>query len=125
MQTAWEDKQGSERFALYKDAINTRLAKLQKYYSQIDTKPVFILALGMFLYYSEHSLFTSLIIALHPYYKLDYIKLSWGGAEEQAAERLKGNPYAKNWQDEALKVVEKTVSVNSQSESSSPSHTKQ
>ena len=125
MQTAWEDKQESERFALYKDAINAGLAKLQKYYSRIDTKPVFILALGMFPYFSEHSLFTSLIIVLHSYYKLDYIKLSWGGAEEQAAERLKGNPYAKNWQDEALKVVEKTVSVNSQSESSSPSHTKQ
>ena len=125
MQTAWEDKQESERFALYKDAINAGLAKLQKYYSRIDTKPVFILALGMFFYFSEHSLFTSLIIVLHPYYKLDYIKLSWGGAEEQAAAHLKGNPYAKNWQDEALKVVEKTVSVNSQSESSSPSHTKQ
>src|SRR5258708_5069483 len=56
-----------------------------------------------------------LIIVLHPYYKLDYIKLSWGGAEEQVMEHLKGNPWAKNWQDEALKVVEKTVSVNFQS----------
>jgi len=36
-------------FVLYRDAIDTRLAKLQKYYLQIDTKPVFILALGMFL----------------------------------------------------------------------------
>jgi hypothetical protein len=66
LQTAWEDKQKLDRFLLYRDAINVGLSKLQKYYSQIDTKPVFILAL-----------------VLHPYYKLDYIKLSWGGAEEQ------------------------------------------
>jgi hypothetical protein len=25
-------------------------------------------------------------VALHPYYKLDYIRLTWGGAEEQAKE---------------------------------------
>jgi hypothetical protein len=56
-----------------------------------------------------------LITVLHPYYKLNYIKLSWGSAEEQAMERLGGNPNAKNWQDEALKIVEKTVSINSQS----------
>jgi hypothetical protein len=71
----------------------------------------------------KYSLFTSLIIVLHPYYKLDYIILFWGGAEEQAMERLGGNSFAKNWQDEALKVVEKTVNVDSQS--ASPSHTKQ
>jgi len=52
----------------------------------------------------------SLIIVLHPYYKLNYIKLSWGGPEEQALEHLEGNPYAKNWQDKALKVVENMVS---------------
>jgi hypothetical protein len=33
----------------------------------------------------------------------------WGGAEEQAAEIAAGNPYAVNWQDEALKIVERTV----------------
>ena len=59
-------------------------------------------------------MFTSLIIVFHPYYKLNYIKLSWGGAEKQAIEHLEGNPFAKNWQDKALKVVEKMVSVNSQ-----------
>ena len=48
---------------------------------------------------------------LHPYYKLDYIKMSWGGAEEQMKEREEGNPDAKNWQDKALKVVEKMVSI--------------
>lgn len=33
----------------------------------------------------------------------------WGGAEEQAAEIVAGNLYAVNWQDEALKIVERTV----------------
>jgi hypothetical protein len=46
---------------------------------------------------------------LHPYYKLAYIKLSWGGPEEQAAEIEQGNPLAKDWHDEARKIVEKTV----------------
>jgi hypothetical protein len=46
---------------------------------------------------------------LHPYYKLAYIKLAWGGPEEQAAEIARGNPYAKDWQDEAKKIVERTV----------------
>ena len=46
---------------------------------------------------------------LHPYYKLTYIKLSWGGPEEQAAEIEKGNPLAKDWHDEARKIVEKMV----------------
>jgi hypothetical protein len=55
----------------------------------------------------------SLIIVLHPYYKLDYIKLSWGGAEEQELECWEGNMFAKNWQDEALKIVEKMVSLDS------------
>jgi hypothetical protein len=50
-------------------------------------------------------------IVLHPYYKLDYIKMSWGGPEEQHLERQNGNSNAKNWQDEARKVVERTVSV--------------
>ena len=31
-------------------------------------------------------------------------------------ERLKGNPYTKNWQDKVLKVVEKMVSIDSQSQ---------
>jgi hypothetical protein len=48
---------------------------------------------------------------LHPYYKLAYIKLAWGGPEEQAAEIAAGNLNAKDWQDEAKQIVEKTVSV--------------
>jgi hypothetical protein len=49
LQTTWEDKRKLDHFILYWDAIDAGLAKLQKYYSRIDTKPVFILALGMFL----------------------------------------------------------------------------
>jgi hypothetical protein len=44
-------------------------------------------------------------LVLHPYYKLVYIKLAWGGEEEQAAECAAGNQHVKNWQDEARKVV--------------------
>jgi hypothetical protein len=40
--------------------------------------------------------------------------MAWGGAEEQAAERRKGNFLAKNWQDEAEKVLERTVSTTIQ-----------
>jgi hypothetical protein len=43
---------------------------------------------------------------------LDYIELSWGGAEEQKKEIDAGNHDAKNWKDEARKVIEKTVSHN-------------
>ena len=44
-------------------------------------------------------------LVLHPYYKLAYIKMAWGGPEEQAS----GNPDAKDWHDEALKIVEQTM----------------
>ena len=37
----------------------------------------------------------ALRVVLHPYYKLAYIKLAWGGTEEQAAEKAAGNLYAK------------------------------
>ena len=47
---------------------------------------------------------------LHPYYKLAYIRLAWGGPEEQAKERAAGKHNAKDWQDEARKILEKTVS---------------
>jgi hypothetical protein len=122
LQTAWEDKRKLNRFALYDDAINAGLAKLQKYYSRIDTKPVFILALGMFFFFSPCSFDLHHKSVLHPYYKLDYIKHSWGGTIEQANERRDGNPFAKNWQDEALKTVEAMVSVDSLL--CLPSHTK-
>lgn len=48
---------------------------------------------------------------LHPYYKLDYIKMAWGGPEEQTRDREAGNENAKDWQDEALQVIEKAMST--------------
>jgi hypothetical protein len=48
---------------------------------------------------------------LHPYYKLQYIKLAWGGEKEQAEERAAGNRNAKNWQDEAKQILESMVRV--------------
>jgi len=47
---------------------------------------------------------------LHPYYKLAYIEMAWGGVAEQEVEMAAGDLYAKNWQDEARKIVERTVS---------------
>ena len=35
--------------------------------------------------------------------------MAWGGAEEQKLEREAGNPNAKDWHDEATKIVEKTM----------------
>jgi hypothetical protein len=36
--------------------------------------------------------------------------MAWGGEAEQKAEILNGNPNAKNWHEEAQKVVEEAVS---------------
>ncbi|KAF8221475.1 hypothetical protein L208DRAFT_1074551, partial [Tricholoma matsutake] len=85
LQMAWEAKHDDPRYVLYQGAIQDGLDKLKKYYSRFDQKLAFILAL----------------VVLHPYYKLAYIKLAWGGAEEQAAEKMAGNRNAKNWKDEA------------------------
>lgn len=52
---------------------------------------------------------TTLLAVLHPYYKLAYIKVLWSGPEEKAAEIEDGNLDAKDWQDEACKIVENTV----------------
>jgi hypothetical protein len=49
------------------------------------------------------------LTVLHPYYKLQYIKLAWGGEKEQAEERAAGNWNAKNWQDEAQKILKAMV----------------
>lgn len=49
---------------------------------------------------------------LHPYYKLAPIKLLWRGPKEQAAEIAAGNIHAKDWQDEARQIVERTVSLS-------------
>ncbi|KAH8982152.1 hypothetical protein EDB83DRAFT_2536613 [Lactarius deliciosus] len=67
-------------------------AKLTKILLAFDEKPAYVLAL-----------------ALHLYYKLEYIKMAWGGAEEQAEEIQAGNKEAKNWQDKAQKILETTM----------------
>jgi len=54
--------------------------------------------------------FNETFAVLHPYYKLAYIKLAWGGPEEKEAEIARGNSQAKDWQDEARQIVENTVS---------------
>jgi hypothetical protein len=56
LQTAWEAKRDSDQFALYEAAINDGLRKLQKYYSRMDSKPAYILALGLFLFFFCHPL---------------------------------------------------------------------
>jgi hypothetical protein len=44
------------------------------------------------------STYTNKISAvLHPYHKLAYIKVSWGGPKEQAAEIASRNLNAKDW----------------------------
>lgn len=48
-------------------------------------------------------------LILHPYYKLDYFELKWGGCEEQAAERAVGNLDAIDWQQHAKEVVDNMV----------------
>ena len=35
--------------------------------------------------------------------------MTWGGAEEQKLEHEAGNPNAKDWHDEATKIIEKTM----------------
>lgn len=52
----------------------------------------------------------NVFIVLHLYYNLVYIGLSWGGPKEQAAKIEAGNINAKDWQDEARKIIEKMVS---------------
>jgi len=52
---------------------------------------------------------TNPFAVLHLYYKLAYIKLNWGGPDEQAVEIEAGNLNAKDWHDEARKIIESTV----------------
>ena len=46
LQTAWEKKRDNPNYALYKDALCKGLEKIRKYYSRLDDKPSFVLALG-------------------------------------------------------------------------------
>ena len=40
---------------------------------------------------------------------MDYIRLEWGGAEEQEEEIEKGNLGAKKWVEEAMRILETEV----------------
>ncbi|KAG2748668.1 hypothetical protein P692DRAFT_201671844, partial [Suillus brevipes Sb2] len=78
--TAWERKWDMPKYVLYKAAIEKALDKVGKYYRKMDDKPVYVL-----------------VLVLHPYYKLEYIKITWGGPEEQEQECAAGNPSARDW----------------------------
>lgn len=112
LQSTWEKKCDNPKYAIYEDALTAGLDKLKKYYSCLDKKPGFVLALGKRfnligqIYTNRNSK------VLHPYYKLAYIKLAWGCPDEQAAEISGGNPYAKDWQDEAKQIVKRTVRLH-------------
>lgn len=92
LQLIWETKAKDLKFKRFHQVLRDGLSKIGKYYNQLDERPAFVLAL-----------------VLHPYYKLVYIKMAWGGPEEQAAEQASGNPDAKDWHDEALKIVKQTM----------------
>ena len=110
LQTAWEKKHDAPKYVLYKDTLTDGLDKLRKYYSQLDEKPSFVLVLGKICSTMINGIFTSPFAVLHPCYKLMYIEVLWGGPEEQAADIAEGNLDAKDWQDEARQIVERTVS---------------
>ena len=46
---AWEKKHDSWKYTLYKDALTNDLEKVGKYYSCLDEKPSFVLALSKLL----------------------------------------------------------------------------
>ena len=94
LQSVWENKAKDRHFKWFRQALHDGLSKIGKYYNQLDAKPAFVLAL-----------------VLHPYYKLAYIKMAWGGPEEQAAEKASGNEDVKDWHDEASKIVEWAMEV--------------
>ncbi|KAF8443712.1 hypothetical protein L210DRAFT_3371946, partial [Boletus edulis BED1] len=90
--TTWEEKCALDKYVPYRQAIECGLDKLKKYYHKFDQKDVYIL-----------------VLVLHPYYKLTYIKMAWGGLDEQRKEIAAGNPHTRDWHDDALKVVEKMM----------------
>ena len=102
LQMAWESKSSTQKFKPYKTAINCGREKISKYYNKFDDKPVYILSLNMWVFYSiSYHVLIDILTVVHPYYKLAYIKMAWGGPEEQAHEREAGNLNAKDWYDEA------------------------
>ncbi|KAF9018327.1 hypothetical protein BDZ89DRAFT_960222, partial [Hymenopellis radicata] len=93
---AWTIKRNDPKYTLYHSALDAGFEKFDKYYSKFDLKPSYILA--MFV---------------HPNYKLLWTDTNWGGADAQKEEIAKGNKNAKNWQEEARKVVETAVRYDS------------
>ena len=82
------------------------LQSLNKYYLPLVKKPAYILVLGMALFEplgTGHNLHTTVF---HPYFKINYIKLSSGGPEAQKVKREAGDPFAKNWPNEAQNILE-------------------
>jgi hypothetical protein len=53
LQTAWEKKRDNQKYTLYKAALVDRLNKIGKYYSRLDKKPSFVLALGKIFYFKH------------------------------------------------------------------------
>jgi hypothetical protein len=109
LQSVWEDKLEDSRFKIYHDALRDGLAKIRKYYCRFDEKPGYIISLGKCSIVLFIISDINVLSVLHLYFKLDYIKLAWGGPEEQAAERAAGNLNARNWHTEAMEVIEAAV----------------
>ena len=108
--TAWEKKLADEHFSLYHDPIRKGITKVNKYYCKFNDIPAILLALRKSFSYIHSSYYINQIFAvLHPYYGMPYIKHKWGGEKERQAEVAAGNPHAKNWQDEAMKLLEAKV----------------
>lgn len=105
----WEKKLADNRYTIFHAALEEGLAKINKYYERMNNSNVYILALCEFTCQSVKSVSYWIILVLHPYYKLDYFALKWGGREEQLQEIKAGNPNAINWRDFAQEVVEETV----------------
>jgi hypothetical protein len=80
----WKTKKDEPRFADYANAIQAGLDKIGKYYNRLDAKPAIIAALGEWLFFISLKTCTNVPPpVLHPYFKLHWITLHWGGAEEQ------------------------------------------
>ena len=109
LQSNWEEKRDDEHYEDYHDAIEAGLDKLKKYYLKFDDLPQIILSMCMFIFLFLLAILTYWFTVIHPYIKLDYIEYMWGGKDEQEAAWKAGDRNAKNWQDEAMKIVEATV----------------
>lgn len=56
-------------------------------------------------------LLTRRCLVLHPYYKLHYFEMKWGGEDEQQEQIRAGNTDARNWVRYARDVIERMVSL--------------